>query len=61
MIYILVSLRQLYTLEFAVGRASGKQVDETVKQIVRIAVPTTSKVISSIETILGLAAANTGA
>ena len=47
----------LYTLEFAVGRASGKQVDETVKQIVRIAVPTTSKVISSLETILGLAAA----
>lgn len=51
----------IYTLEFAVGRASGKQVDETVKQIVRIAVPTTSKVISSIETILGLAAAGTGA
>lgn len=47
----------IYTLEFAVGRASGKQVDETVKQIVRIAVPTTSKVISSLETILGLAAA----
>ena len=51
----------LYTLEFAVGRASGKQVDETVKQIVRIAVPTTSKVISSLETILGLAAAGAGA
>ena len=47
----------IYTLEFAVGRASGKQVDETVKQIVRIAVPTTSKAISSLETILGLAAA----
>ena len=47
----------IYTLEFAVGRASGKQVDETVKQIVRIAVPTTSKVISSLETILGLVAA----
>ena len=46
----------VYTLEFAVGRASGKQVDETVKQIVRIAVPTTSKIISNIETILGLAA-----
>ena len=52
----------LYTLEFAVGRASGKQVDETVKQIVRIAVPTTSKVISTLETILGLTvAAGTGA
>ena len=51
----------IYTLEFAVGRASGKQVDETVKQIVRIAIPTTSKVISSIETILGLAAAGAGA
>ena len=47
----------LYTLEFAVGRASGKQVDETVKQIVRIAVPTTSKVISTLETILGLTVA----
>lgn len=51
----------IYTLEFAVGRASGKQVDETVKQIVRIAVPTASKAISSIETILGLAATGTGA
>ena len=50
----------IYTLEFAVGRASGKQVDETVKQIVRIAIPTTSKVISSVETILGLAAAGAG-
>lgn len=47
----------LYTLEFAVGRDSGKQVDETVKQIVRIAVPTTSKIISSLETVLGLAKA----
>lgn len=47
----------IYTLEFAVGRDSGKQVDETVKQIVRIAVPTTSKAINSIETILGLVTA----
>ena len=58
MICIPVSLRQL---RIAVGRASGKQVDETVKQIVRIAVPTTSKAISSLETILGLAATGTGA
>lgn len=51
----------IYTLEFAVGRASGKQVDETVKQIVRIAVPTTSKVINSLETILGLVAVGAAA
>lgn len=47
----------LYTLEFNVGRDSGKQVDETVKQIVRIAVPTTSAAVATIETILGITTA----
>lgn len=45
----------VYTLRFAVGRASAKTRDEVVTQVVHIAVPTGNSAVSNaIETILGL-------
>lgn len=44
----------LYTLSFAVGRVASKWVSDNVPQIVRIAVPKSSKAVSTIETILGI-------
>ena len=47
----------LYTLRFAVPRASAKQRDEVVYQIVHIAVPVGAAAITTLDTIFGLSAA----
>lgn len=46
----------LYTLRFAVPRASAKQRDEVVYQTVHIAVPIGSEAITTLDTIFGLSA-----
>lgn len=46
----------LYTLRFAVPRASAKQRDEVVYQTVHIAVPVGSEAITTLDTIFGLSA-----
>lgn len=47
----------LYTLRFAVPRAYAKQRDEVVYQLVHIAVPVGAACITTLDTVLGLAAA----
>lgn len=47
----------LYTLRFAVPRASAKQRDEVVYQTVHIAVPVGAEAITTLDTIFGLSAA----
>ena len=47
----------LYTLRFAVSRASAKQRDEVVYQTVHIAVPVGAEAITTLDTIFGLSAA----
>lgn len=46
----------LYTLRFAVPRASAKQRDEVVYQIVHLAVPVGATAITTLDTIFGLSA-----
>lgn len=46
----------LYTLRFAVPRASAKQRDEVVYQTVHIAVPVEAEAITTLDTIFGLSA-----
>lgn len=46
----------LYTLRFAVPRASAKQRDEVVYQTVHIAVPVGAEAITTLDTIFGLSA-----
>ena len=45
----------VYTLRFAVGRAAAKQRDEKVTQTVHIAVPSDSAVVTSLDTLFGVA------
>lgn len=45
----------VYTLRFAVGRAAAKQRDEKVTQTVHIAVPSDSAIVTSLDTLFGVA------